>query len=354
MSCRNCFDNCDKPTSDKCVKYTGPEIEWLGICTGDQLSVVEAALIEKLSSALDGSGITFEDLTTCDAIDDALGDEDPTLANLVQALLTVVCAIKEEVDDIQDDSNPPSSFVTDCLTLPSNPTKDNILQAVTIKLCSVSDVVDTISEDYVKASELCTLVAECLADTSEVIVQEYSKMPKYVALPYHGSLSVFDANGKGLLAAGYDKIYMCVGQTVNGFNLPDYRGRTPIGANIGMPGAAMDANVDPSVLANAGYNISQNVKRGNFTHTLTISQLPSHSHPVTDPGHDHDLEDYVTDASGGLSYVSLKGDVSDNGPNPISTTTEVTGITIGNAGSSQPHNNTQPSMGTVFIMYVPS
>ena len=51
-SCKDCFNNCDKPTSDKCVKYTGPEIEFLGICTGDPLSELEAAIIEKLKDLI--------------------------------------------------------------------------------------------------------------------------------------------------------------------------------------------------------------------------------------------------------------------------------------------------------------
>jgi len=241
------------------------------------------------------------------------------------------------------------------LDLPSNPTKDDILQATTSKLCSLSDDVETISADYVKASELCTLVNECLSATSSDITQEYTKMPKYVALPYHGSLNVFDSNGKGLSASGYDNVYMCIGQTVNGFTLPDYRGRTPVGANSGMPGSTMDSAVDPTNSDNAGYSITQNNKKGNFTHTLTVSQLASHSHSINDPGHTHSISYKHGEADQNESGTS--GDLLDNSGTQSqlkNTNSNTTGITIGSAGSSQPHNNTQPSMGTVFIMYVPS
>lgn len=356
-TCRDCFNNCDgNVTSDKCVKYTGPTIDWLGICTGDSLSMLEAALIEKLGAVLDGTGtgIVIEDLESCEILEDELLTQDPTLKNILQAIFNVICAMQEDIEGLEDSTENPLSFSADCLDLEDNPTRDDILQAVVTRTCSNSFAIETISSDYVKASELCSLVADCLeASEEEDIIQQYSLMPKYVALPYHGPLSVFDASGKGLASAGYDKVYMCVGQVVNGFALPDYRGRTPVGANIGMPGGVMDSNVDPSLAANVGYNINQGLKKGNFTHTLTTPQLAAHSHGVNDPGHEHDLDPYVTDAAGGLSYQSLKGDSDDNGPNPISTTVNTTGITIDSTGSSQPHNNTQPSMGTVFIMYIP-
>lgn len=353
--CRDCFNNCDKTMSDKCVKYTGPTIEWLGICTGDQLSYVEAALIEKLEGLVTGDGITLPDLELCESVEDALDGEDPTIENILQAVLDVLCEVKDDVVSLQDDVQDPISFNADCLEVGTNLSRDEILQAVVTKVCSQTSTIDDIVSDYVKASELCSLVAECLENSeSESVIQEYTKMPKYVALPYHGSLSVFDAAGKGISATGYDKVYLCVGQTVSGFTLPDYRGRVPVGTNVGMPGAAMDSDVDPAVLANVGYNINQGGKKGNFTNTLTIAQLAAHNHTITDPGHEHALVPaYVTDASGGLSYSSLKGDTDDNGNNPIKTTSVTTGITIASTGSSQPHNNTQPSMGAAFIMYIP-
>ena len=60
MSCSNCFNGCVETTSDKCVKYTGIDVPILGIKKGDSLSYVEQALIEFLTSTLDGSGIKLD------------------------------------------------------------------------------------------------------------------------------------------------------------------------------------------------------------------------------------------------------------------------------------------------------
>ena len=57
MSCSNCFNGCSEIVSDRCVRYTGVDVPVLGIKTGDSLSYVEQALIEFLTSTLDGSGI---------------------------------------------------------------------------------------------------------------------------------------------------------------------------------------------------------------------------------------------------------------------------------------------------------
>ncbi len=54
------------------------------------------------------------------------------------------------------------------------------------------------------------------------------------------------------------------------FNLPDLRGKVPMGADGTYP------------LGSSG---------GAATTTLTVAQLPAHNHPVTDPGHTHAVTD---------------------------------------------------------------
>lgn len=352
MACVDCFNNCDKVQSDKCVKYTGPDIPFLDVCTGDPLSAFNAAVVANLTSLGVGENITISNLTSCDAIEDALGDDDPTLPNLLQAAFTVICVMREELDEIGSET--PFSINAACLELAVSPTRDQVIQALATKVCELVEDIEAISTDYVTSTGLCDAVTECLGD-DESSVQEYTKMPKYVAMPYHGPLSVFDANGAGLAAFGYDKVYICLGQTVNGFILPDYRGRSAVGANTGLPGGAMDSAVDPTVIANFGYNISQGTKKGNFTHTLTTAQLAAHTHNITDPGHKHDISYNHAETDSNESGAS--GNIPNFGfplNSTASTLYNTTGITIAAAGASQPHNITQPSMGTVYIMYVPS
>lgn len=56
-NCSNCYNGCSEIVSDQCVKYTGVNVPVLGIQTGDSLSYVEQALIEFLTSTLNGTGI---------------------------------------------------------------------------------------------------------------------------------------------------------------------------------------------------------------------------------------------------------------------------------------------------------
>lgn len=350
MACQDCYSNCGgNVLTDKCVKYTGPDIDFLGIEKGDNLSLVEAALIEKLEMALNGTGVTFEDLSLCSDITTALDGEDETLANIVQAMSDVICTLKTDVEELQDGVDPPLSISAPCLTLQSNPTRDQVLQAIATKLCTLNTTVTNISTDYVTTSEVCALVQECIGEDEDAS-QEYNRMPKFVALPYHGPLSVFDSQGKGLASAGYDKIYICNGQVVGTFTTPDYRGRSPLGVNQNLPGGTLDANVDPSLPANVSYNFVQGTKKGSYTHTLSVAEEPAHTHSVADPGHKHNEigPGQVGDHPGGSAGFDRP-----NGTQTNQTSTATTGITLGSSGGGQAHNNTHPVIGAVFVMYIP-
>lgn len=355
MSCTNCANNCPKIISDKCIEYTGNDSDVLDISSGDSLFQVESKLIEALEQVRVGTGITLDDLNlTCEAIEDEMVGKDYTLENIIQAILVAFCALNTTVTTIDGEVNAPFAINTECLTLSDNPDRDEVLQALATKLCSVSSSVDTIAANYVKATQLCSLVTACIASTSSGgggVTQEYTKMPKYVAMPYHGPLSVFDAQGKGLSSFGYDKVYLCNGQTVGTFIVPDYRGRTPVGANVNIPGGSLDASVDPSLPGNAGYTFSAGTKKGAYTDTITMSTMAAHSHVVTDPGHKHSEigPGQIGDHAGGSSGYDRP-----NGTQVNQTGTSTTGVSIASAGGGQPHNNTQPSIGANFIMYVPS
>jgi len=361
--CTNCFDNCNKGiTLDTCVRYTGADNSDLGISTGDSLYFVLTTLITTLS---DEANPTYT--AACTFLSDILGSTGTvTQHQMVEALQDAVCSLKTDVTALQCEVDAPISFDTDCLNVSSDATLAEILQAAFTKICANSTAITTISGDYVKASELCSLVTQCISGSAST--QEYTKMPKYVALPYHGPTSVFDSNGKGISSAGYDKVYMCLGQTVNGFTLPDYRGRSPIGVNSGIPVSGMDSNVNPALLPNAGYAITNKQKIGNFTDVLASTQIPTHTHTVNDAGHFHaTVVQNSGDNEGSLNGSSSINQSKDNGqsngyilsgnPNQPSvgrTNTKTTGISINpSAGGGQAHNTTHPSVGAIFIIYIP-
>lgn len=77
---------------------------------------------------------------------------------------------------------------------------------------------------------------------------------------------------------------------------------------------------------------------GEETHLLVPTEMPSHNHPLTDPGHHH------TESFGGTSLL-LGGNVTSvlSTSPPANTSTNPTGISIAAAGGDGAHNNMQPT-----------
>ncbi len=366
MACVNCFDNCgDRYTTDRCVEYTGEDVALLGICKGDTLYQIEQIVLEKLLVLMDGTGITFDDLTLdCDFIKDIISGQDVNLATLIQTMVVANCTLRDLITELDTKVNAPFTLDASCLTLPASPTKDDILKAAVAKICEIEGKTTEIFSDYVKASELCDKVQDCLTTINngggDTIVQEYTKMPKNVVVAYIGSLAVFDSSGAGLASQGYDKVYICNGN--NG--TPDLRGYAIIGANVNVVGPSLDAAVDPSQPNNAQYQFSTGTKKGEYSHTNTIQETAAHSHSATVPDHTHfsvGVGNDTTLTSGtsiinahssggnlgyGLSGSSSTASIGKTSPASLA-------ITVGSAGGNQPHNNVQPSYAAVYIVYLP-
>lgn len=346
MPCNDCFRNCDIIPTDRCVEYTGPTIACLGICTGDTLYQVEAAIAEKLCAALDGTGIDLSNVDiTCEFLTTILGNNSPTLVGLMNMLIEATCTLKELIDQINAQINSIYVFDTACLTGTLN-NRDQILQAVITKLCADSVRISAIEADYVKSSQLCTLVQACIAGSGGGTPsnQMNLRMVPNCPIPYIGPLSNFDNTGKGLTAFGFDKIYL-----MNGLNgTQDWRGRSPIGAINNVPGGTLDAAVDPSLPANAGLNYNLNQKVGASSVTLSPTQMPAHTHGVNDPGHRHSspFSQQTRPCGSSCTPVIEPG-------NGINTTVAVTGITLQSAGGGQAHTNLQPSVACYYIVYIP-
>ena len=104
------------------------------------------------------------------------------------------------------------------------------------------------------------------------------------------------------------------------FKLPDLRGRVPIGAGQG-------SSLTNRVIAATG---------GAETHTLTVSQIPSHSHAIP-------LYDYSDGGQANLTTAGTDdvGDFRSNSQDPVD-----------NTGGNQPHNNMQPFLVVNHIIKV--
>lgn len=373
MACSNCYNGCTEIVSDKCVKYTGVDVPVLGIQNGDSLSYVEQALIEFLTSTLDGTGIKpfIDPEIICTLVQDNLPTcGDLTAVDLFNALIKSACSLQEQVDAlVAKFAELEQGYSINCLSGSPDPTSTyEVLQATINKLCEVEEGLAFLALDvqtnYVRLDELNALIQAYLDSQSGGgggSVQQYTKMVPYTVVEYYGTLANFDSTGAGLSNLGWDKIYLCNGQ--NG--TPDKRGRSPIGSTSLQGGGALDPEVLPGA-TNPSYN-GTGVKNGVNQVTLTEAQLPAHTHlasaisttNIVPASHNHgwtgQAGDGYPDGSGDRttagstnSYVRQTQQL--NVTLNAVTTTNVTNLTT---GLNQGHNNVHPVISCYYIMYIP-
>lgn len=179
-------------------------------------------------------------------------------------------------------------------------------------------------------------------------------------IPYGGDLSSIPPWLGGELVAPYGqavsragttaRLFSVLGTTYGAgdgsttFNLPDLRGRIPLGRDdLGGSAASRITSAGSGI---AGTTLgavggAQNV-------TLTLAQLAQHNHGVNDPGHNHT---YARVATAGTVVSQASNDVQvASGLVDVSTNTIVTGVTTQASGSNQSHNNMPPGIIMNYLM----
>jgi microcystin-dependent protein len=138
-------------------------------------------------------------------------------------------------------------------------------------------------------------------------------------------------------AALFEVIGTSFGSTnSSNFRTPDFRGRVFGGLNV--PGNSNNAF--------SARNLGD--ATGAETHTLTVNEIPSHNHGITDPGHTHS---YVNQGNDQTVFAGIGEQAADQTDTGASSGSSTTGITVNNTGGGQSHNNMQPTVfgGNVYI-----
>jgi len=150
-------------------------------------------------------------------------------------------------------------------------------------------------------------------------------------------------------------------------NLP---GLTPIGGIIMWSGSLASIptnwalcngsngtpNLQDRFIVGAGSSYAVNGTGGSATASgstdataLSLSQIPSHSHTVSDPGHSHLLSpSYGMYAGIGYNPIILTNNYTSS---QVGTTQNKTGISIAATGGNQGHSHTVSSIGTIPPYY---
>ncbi len=169
---------------------------------------------------------------------------------------------------------------------------------------------------------------------------------KYVTLDYFvpGTMQMYAGSsaptgyllcdGASYLRADYAALFAVISTTYGSadgthFNVPDMRGRTPIGVGTGTGGGASGTGLPAG--GSALTAVARGTWKGEETHVLTVGELAAHTH-ASNPGSQL--------AAGGNNDFITAASVQSSGTTATTTST----------GSDTPHNNIQPVMGVNFII----
>lgn len=217
---------------------------------------------------------------------------------------------------------------------------------------------NTIIIDAANTSLSSVTQSSCYINPLRQIMTQYDNYydPTTKELSYHLKPIVVGDIKYSILTTDHHGWLLCNGRTMTSVDYPDLA--TIIGTSFGTPESPSTEFILPNAqgrvlgaVGNSGTTYGTNWTIGQTTgdqkHQLTVSEMPSHAHGITDPGHTHTYLGVNSQnaASGG-------DNVAENSPRPTETTSSsLTGITVQSTGGNVAHNIMQPTLfiGNVFI-----
>ncbi len=121
--------------------------------------------------------------------------------------------------------------------------------------------------------------------------------------------------------------------------LPDWRGR--VIAGFDDMGNTAASRLTATTMSGTGIGSTG----GAQTVTLDTTQIPSHAHTLTDPGHSHSVQMFGNTGAQNQPAAGNAGDLGTAATNSVNT-----GITMANTGGGLAHSNVQPTQfATIYI-----
>ena len=186
------------------------------------------------------------------------------------------------------------------------------------------------TNNYVLTADSAQATGVKFADPNTII----TPFPTASIVMYSGAAaptSWFLCDGAAVSRTTYSALFAIISTTYGAgdgattFNVPDMRGRVPVGVGTGTGGGATGTGLPTG--GSALTAVARGTWKGEETHLLTTAELASHTHQMF--------------ANGGGS-VGGSGTASGSAGGGV--------VNTGAAGSDTAHNNIQPIMGINFII----